>query len=992
MAAKLKKIQKTGGTARQLDNLICIHVNADTLTNKLVEFEFIVNKENPDIIGVSEILPKNLKRQIFPEEFNIKGYNMVYHKNIADNIGRGTIVYIKENLNYKEINIKPIKGTFEEGLFIEITVSNSEKLLCALIYRRGESDDEINENLLEIISMISNNQNYDHSVIMGDFNLRDINWENLTSQSIDPENYNNKFIECVRDCFLTQHVLEPTRQRGRDNPSCLDLVFSNKEELIEDIDYLAPLGKSDHSVIKFKIKLETEPPPPKISVKFEKGDYEKIRETMASVDWQNEFEKYPNDVEKQWHFFREKLQEAEEKYIPRKNVFINGKKNKKFSIPLDRENLKKIKKKNKLWGKIRKNLAYEEEKLQYNRLRNQIRRLTLKSKKLIEKTVAKNSKSNPKAFWKYAQSKMKQNKSVPDLINNEDKKNPTYTTSDKDKADVFLDYFSSVFTTEPNEDNMPFFARRDFERELDEIEISEKIVLEKLLKLKVNKSPGPDNVHPRVLREIASSIKTPLAILFKTSINTKTLPKDWKHANVSAIHKKGNRSAPQNYRPVSLTSIICKTLEGIIRDAIIKHMNHNILFSAKQFGFLSGRSTVLQMLKVLDIWSQILDQGGCLDVIYCDFMKAFDKVPHNRLLYKLGNYGITGNTLGWINSFLIGRTQKVKINEAMSESAPVTSGIPQGSVLGPILFVIYINDLPDVVDKDSHVYLFADDTKVFRQIKSDNDRIILQKDIDNLLVWSSLWLLKFHPDKCVFMGVGYTEDNENTYYNMNGHSLATTQCEKDLGVYFDNALKFDHHINTIINRANRMLGIVRRTFSYLNKETFCQLYKGLIRPHLEYAVPVWSPHLVKHKNALEKVQERATKLVPGLSSNYNTRLEELKLPTLAYRRVRGDMINVFKILDKGFDKSVTDMLPINTSDMRGHDRKLRIDRHQKDIRKYNFSMRVRKIWNSLPESAIKAGDVIEFEKELDDHWKNQDVLYKNHKAEIKLPLPLRFMD
>ena len=328
MAAKPKKIQKTGGTARQLDNLICIHVNADTLTNKLVEFEFIVNKENPDIIGVSEILPKNLKRQIFPEEFNIKGYNMVYHKNIADNIGRGTIVYIKENLNYKEINIKPIKGTFEEGLFIEITVSNSEKLLCALIYRRGESDDEINENLLEIISMISNNQNYDHSVIMGDFNLRDINWENLTSQSIDPENYNNKFIECVRDCFLTQHVLEPTRQRGRDNPSCLDLVFSNKEELIEDIDYLAPLGKSDHSVIKFKIKLETEPPPPKISVKFEKGDYEKIRETMASVDWQNEFEKYPNDVEKQWHFFREKLQEAEEKYIPRKNVFINGKKNK----------------------------------------------------------------------------------------------------------------------------------------------------------------------------------------------------------------------------------------------------------------------------------------------------------------------------------------------------------------------------------------------------------------------------------------------------------------------------------------------------------------------------------------------------------------------------------------------------------------------------------------------------------------------------------------
>ena len=214
--------------------------------------------------------------------------------------------------------------------------------------------------------------------------------------------------------------------------------------------------------------------------------------------------------------------------------------------------------------------------------------------------------------------------------------------------------------------------------------------------------------------------------------------------------KKGVRTHPLNYRPVSLTCIICKIFENIIRDHIIKHMKENNLFSPKQFGFIEGRSPTLQLLHVLDIWTKILNQGGTLDVVYCDFMKAFDKVPHQRLLLKLEKYGINGNILGWIRSFLSDRTQCVTINNATSITCPVTSGIPQGSVLGPILFVIYINDLPEVVDEDSFIFLFADDTKVFRQIRNDLDRDQLQKDISNLLSWSEKWLLKFHPDKCKY--------------------------------------------------------------------------------------------------------------------------------------------------------------------------------------------------------------------------------------------------
>ena len=921
------------------------------------EFECIIRECNPDIISVCEVLPKKFKNPINVEEFNVKGYHMIPHENVLKNKGRGSIMYVKKDIDYKEVTFKPETGIFEEGIFVELKIGKNEKLLCGNIYRRGESTNEVNDNLLEVLRNISNS-NYDHINITGDFNMRDINWATMTSNSIDTDSYDNQFIECIRDCYFTQHILEPTRQRGTDRPSCLDLVFTNDENLIDSIEIMAPIGKSDHSVIKHTLKLEKDPQPPRIKIMYEKGDYDKIKSELNEINWVEEFDKYPDDIEKQWKFFKDKLRKAETNYIPRKNVYVNGKLNKKFSLPLDRANLKKIKRKNRLWGKMRNELASEEQKLQYNRLRNQIRRLTRKGKKLLEKTIAANSKSNPKAFWSYARDKLKTKSSLPDLVINDDENQPVYATTDESKSEVLLQYFSSVFTNEPDDDELPFFEKRDYTSELEHIIITEEQILDKFKKIKTNKSPGPDAIHPRVLHEIAPSITKPLSILFQNSIRLKKLPTEWKHANISAIFKKGSRTTPKNYRPVSLTSVICKTLESIIRDFIIKHMDENKLFSPNQFGFLAGRSTVLQLLKVLDIWSKILDEGGCLDVVYCDFMKAFDKVPHNRLLLKAEKYGITGNILGWIKSFLIGRTQQVIINKSKSASAPVTSGIPQGSVLGPLLFVIYINDLSDVVDRDSYIYLFADDTKVFRQIHSDRDKLVLQQDINKLLIWSAKWLLKFHPDKCVFMGVGYSQDIQ-TCYNMNGQVLSNSSCEKDLGVLFDKSLKFDQHINSIINKANRNLGIIRKTFEFMDKSIFCLIFKGLVRPHLEYAAPVWSPHFAKHIDAIENVQRRATKLVPGLAKyEYEERLKMLKLPTLAYRRTRGDMITAYKIINSGFDDSIRSMLPPSDNDLRGNDKKLFIEGSKKDIRKYNFTMRVRKLWNDLPDTAVNAQDVI----------------------------------
>ena len=561
-----------------------------------------------------------------------------------------------------------------------------------------------------------------------------------------------------------------------------------------------------------------------------------------------------------------------------------------------------------------------------------------------------------------------------------------YAKDDKDKAEVFVQYFSSVFTQE-SDDVLPHFEERKYKEVLDNIKITRGDILKKLKKIKINKSPGPDQIHPRVLHEISTEISEPLEYIFQSSIANQKLPTQWKHAKVTAIYKKGPKTKPQNYRPVSLTCIICKILEGIIRDHITAHMKINNLFSDKQFGFIEGRSTTLQLLYVLDIWTEILDEGGSLDAIYCDFMKAFDKVPHKRLIYKVSKYGIKGNILGWIESFLSNRTQLVVVGGEESSRLPVTSGIPQGSVLGPLLFVIYINDLPEVVDKNSFAFLFADDTKVFRRIRSHADRVILQKDIKNLKIWSDTWLLKFHPDKCVSMTIqNSTTLNEHDYF-MGDHKLSHSACEKDIGVFIDQNLKFDVHINTAVNKANKILAVTRKTFECIDDEIFCLVFKGLVRPHLEFAAPVWSPHLIKHKDMLENVQRRATKMVPGLSNlSYSERLIKLKLPTLAYRRARGDMIQVFKLThDKiGYDKSLPPLLKYSSTGLRGHEKKLYVPGANKDIRKYSFSNRVISIWNSLPKEIISAESVKEFERGLDNFWTNQEIKYDNHLAEIKL--------
>ena len=592
--------------------------------------------------------------------------------------------------------------------------------------------------------------------------------------------------------------------------------------------------------------------------------------------------------------------------------------------------------------------------------RNKCNRAIKRAKREYERKISHNCKENPKTFWQYVRSKSKCVSGISPL----DKGDGNLAFDNKDKADILNTFFSSVFTREDTE-NVPDLepGGRSNHIFLSDIVVTEDAVRKKLSSLNPYKAHGPDGIPPKVLKELSNELAKPITIIFNKSLQSGMVPSEWKTAEVVAIFKKGNRSDPGNYRPVSLTCVLCKMLESFIRDAIVNHMNDHKLYSPCQHGFRRSRSCVTNLLEVMENLTDYLDDGTPVDMLYLDFRKAFDAVPHLRLLAKLKSYGIDNNIYNWIKDFLMNRSQRVRVENAYSERAEVLSGIPQGSILGPILFTIFINDIAEVVESGCRI--FADDTKVFNKCDMGDT---IQNDINRLQKWTDTWDLHFNVAKCKVLHIGSNNPN-NTYVmvNNNGQSnIDTCDNEKDLGVIFDRNLSFDAHIQSVTSKANRILGIIKRTFTFMDVDTFLRLYKTMVRPHLEYANAVWAPHLKRQSRDIERVQRRATKLLPVCRNlSYEDRLILLNLFSLKYRRFRGDCIQCFKIIHGIDDLKFDDFYVSNKGVTRNADFKLCVKSCNKDVKKYSFSHRTVKYWNSLSLKTRQAKSVDAFKRLFD---------------------------
>jgi hypothetical protein len=503
-------------------------------------------------------------------------------------------------------------------------------------------------------------------------------------------------------------------------------------------------------------------------------------------------------------------------------------------------------------------------------------------------------------------------------------------------------------------------------------------VREKIKKLRPSAAPGPDKIGPSLLQHLQNEVAPILTIIYRKSLDTGMVPEDWRSANVTPIYKKGSKADAGNYRPVSLTSVCCKILESLIRDSLMAHLMGNNLLKESQHGFMPGRSCTTNLLEFLEKVTSLVDSGEAVDVIFLDFAKAFDKVPWKRLLAKLRAHGIKGKVHRWVANWLSKRSQRVVLNGKASNWREVLSGVPQGSVLGPVLFLIFINNLDVQAALLTTVKKFADDTKLAQVQRDDRDRQLLQNSLDKLSDWTTNWGMAFNVKKCMVMHLG--KRNKKHQYYMEGVNLLDTKEERDIGVIVSDTLKPSAQCAKAARTASVVLGQITRAFHYRDRHTFISLYKQYVLPHLEFAVQSWSPWLVKDKEVLEKVQRRAIKMVSGLGDKtYEEKLKELGMVTLEERRHQLDMVQVFKILS-GHDRVEKDQWFKMAADsgagtrQAAGPRNLIKPRTNLEIRTNFFSVRVIDNWNLIPAEIKMARNPEQFKKLYRDHRSSREGL------------------
>jgi len=738
----------------------------------------------------------------------------------------------------------------------------------------------------------------------------------------------------------------------------LDLVLCSDVSFVQNLTVGEPFATSDHQIIRFDLVVNKEVNRDSaVTYNYFKVDYNKIRDHIKSREWKNLIDS--TDVEKSWCALKNELLTIRDIFVPRR------KRNKNKCKWVTTEVIRCRRAKKKAWN----NYITSGKKLQmyqqYVNKRKQCVVVNKKAKEDFETKLSNNIKQDSKSFYAYIRSKQRCKENVGPL------KDPVgnVISDDKMTADLLNKYFASVFTNEdlndiPEPDTV--FIGQSVDDGLNTILINEKIVYNKLAELNVNKSVGVDDLHPKLLFELRNELVKPLSKLFSLSVKSAHVPQDWKDANVTPLFKKGNRHQPENYRPISLTSIIGKILESIIKDNMIEHLERFKLIRESQHGFRKGRSCLTNLLDYMEVVTQHLDNDQPVDLVYLDFAKAFDKVPFIRLFKKLESHGIGGYTLQWIKHWLSNRRQRVFVNKTFLEWGEVTSGVPQGSVLGPVLFLVYINDIDlGLVSKLSK---FADDSKLCKHISSDKDREALQQDLDRLDQWSQKWQMQFNADKCSIIHLGHK--NKEFNYKLGNKELKKSVKERDLGVTVDSSMKWSEQCNVAIKNANSTIGIIKRHITSRKKDIIVKLYKSLVRPKLEYCVQAWCPYLKRDVENIERVQHRATKLISEFAGlDYETRLDRAGLTTLERRRLRGDLIEVFKLL-KGFDKiDYHNFFQLVTnSRTRGPRFQIVKVRARLEVRNKFFSQRVVNSWNQRPKHVVEAVTINSFKNRLDSFW------------------------
>ena len=907
-------------------------INARSIINKKQELEAKVFDENPDLIFITESWADEKKHSV--AELKLDGYDC--HRKDREGRGGGCLIYAKDQL--KTITIDSLTNTDDtDTVWCKI-----EDLTIGVCYNTTANTVEDEEPLLELISKANRRGEV---VIVGDFNHETIDWELLEAQA-----EGQRFLDKVEDLFLTQHVHEATRGNN-----ILDLILSSNPEQVRNVSVTERFGNSDHNIVKFEIIVNEETKVWKEKyLDYRNADFNKLRTEVSNIEWSDVNEE--TTIQDVWCKFKENLDTAVKRHVKVKER-VKGRPPK--PMWWTRKIYKLRRKRLKSWQKFRESKE-ERDETKYLDYQKKVEKEVMLSKKRLEERLGRNIKEDRKGFFKYAKSKMKVKEGVGPI----EDESGNLLTDEKKMAQEFNKFFKSIFTEEdtnhvPEPENI--FNGND-EDILSDINITEERVLKKLKLINPSKSPGNDDINNAVLKENAEQLVKQVTYMFRKSLDETALPEDWRSSNITPIYKKDGRSKVDNYRGVHLTAQLCKTLESFIKEDIEEHFVKFNIVRDTQHGFQSGKSCFTNLLIFLEEITKLLDEGIPVDVLYMDFKKAFDSVPHQRLLKKIKAHGIGGKLYSWIEVWLCNRKQRVVLKGETAEWENVKSGVPQGSVLGPLLFIIFINDIE--TDVISMLSKFADDCKLAREVATEDNVNEVQEDVNTLGRWSDKWQMKFHPKKCKILHFGH--NNKRSDYFLKGERIKDDNEEKDLGVIITKDMKQKRHVAEIAKKGNKILGMIRRTITCKNVQNIMNFYKTLVRPILDFCSGIWNPYLKQDIEKLEKVQRQATKMISEIRNlPYRERLRRCKLMTLEERRRRYDLIEMFKIMKGIYKVNKENLFEMNTNSTRGHGWKVKKKHCRLNLRKFFFTQRIVNDWNQLPQSAVSQETVLGFKREID---------------------------
>ena len=660
-------------------------------------------------------------------------------------------------------------------------------------------------------------------------------------------------------------------------------------------------------------------------------------------------------VEKNWTEFKEGLRKVILKYIPEKII------REKHHLPWISQSIKQLLRRKKRRYNKAKRTKKAKHWEDYRKIQQEYRNTVKIAHEKYLQDLFEDDKGKPnKKFWRMIKARRKDDIGIPALRD----RNGKTVTNAKDKAQALSEQYKKVFTTE-DLNNIPSINHQH--PGMKDINITEKGVTSLLKKLNIKKAIGPDLISTRILKDYAEIIAPALTKTFQQTLDKGEIPQDWKMANVIAIYKKSDKQDPANYRPVSLTSVICKCLEHIIFSEVMTHLDkHNILVD-NQHGFRSKRSTETQLITTVNDFTESLNRKGHLDVLILDFSKAFDTVAHTRLLRKLEAFGIRGKTHQWIKKWLTERTQTVVLNGEYSSAERVGSGVPQGTVLGPLMFLLFINDIGDNV-KESTLRLFADDCLLYREIKTDIDQNSLQQDLNSMMDWAKKWQMQFNATKCYHLRITNKKKPTATQYTMSNHLMERVEHNPYLGVELSSNHSWGNHIDNVTQKAHRSLNFLRRNLGKCSKTTKEMAYKSLVQPHLQYASSAWDPHQANHIRKIERVQAKAARFVLGRYGQCDSVSEmrkELGWHTQQAQRFVNRMTILYKTINGHIALSIPPTFIPNNRISRGqHQHQFIIPSIHIDSYKYSYFPRTIRCWNILPSYIIESKDPDSFKTSL----------------------------